>query len=384
MKIGVPREIFEGDTRVAITPPVATTLKRAGHELLVEAGAGVLASFTDAQYEEVGAAIVGEAAELFGSADVILKINPLQESERAGGHEAELVREGATVIAFHMPLDHPDVIKRLAERRVTTFSMEFVPRITRAQSMDALSSMATVAGYKAVLLAAARIGKFFPLLMTAAGTVPPANVLVLGAGVAGLQAIATAKRLGARVEAFDPRPAVKEQVKSLGAQFIEMQPPDDVEDAGGYAKEQSEAFLLQEQETIAARLPKVDVVITTAQVFGKRSPILITEEMVRKMRPGSLIVDLAVRSGGNCELSEGSQIIEKHGVTVYGAWNLSAEVPIDASQMYARNISQLFKHVFGGPDGGFDFEDEITRGACLTHGGEVVHPYLKKALGLQG
>ncbi|MDQ7054332.1 MAG: hypothetical protein Q9P14_16120 [candidate division KSB1 bacterium] len=238
----------------------------------------------------------------------------------------------------------------------------------------------TVAGYKAVLMAAAQLGKFFPLLMTAAGTIPPANVLVLGAGVAGLQAIATAKRLGARVEAFDPRPAVREQVQSLGAQFIEMELPEDVETAGGYAKEQSEEFLRKEQEAIAARLAKTDVVITTAQIFGKRAPILITEDMVKMLRPGAIIIDLAAEQGGNCELTEAGKTVEKHGVTILGTVNLPATVPVHASQMYSKNITNLFRHLYQAEDGKLDFDDEITKSACVTHQGEIVNEFVKNAL----
>jgi NAD(P) transhydrogenase subunit alpha len=250
--------------------------------------------------------------------------------------------------------------------------------------MDALSSIATVAGYKAVLVAAYHLGKFFPLLMTAAGTIPPANVMILGAGVAGLQAIATAKRLGAKVEAFDPRPAVKEQVKSLGAQFIEMEIIENVETAGGYAKEQSEAFLLKEREAIASRLPKMDIVITTAQVFGKRAPLLITEDMVKMMRTGSIIVDLAADQGGNCELSKPRETVVKHGVTVIGVVNLANTIPVHASQMYSKNITNLFLHLYKSPDGKLDFSDEITKGACLTHQGEIVNESVKKIISAGG
>jgi NAD(P) transhydrogenase subunit alpha len=294
----------------------------------------------------------------------------------------DLLREGAAIIGFLMPLDNPEVVEKLTRRRITSFAMEYVPRITRAQSMDALSSMATVSGYKAALMAADHLRKFFPLLMTAAGTILPATVLVLGAGVAGLQAVATAKRLGARVEAFDPRPAVKEQVHSLGAQFVEMEVSEQVETAGGYAKEQSEEFLRREQQTIAARLPKVDVVITTAQVFGKKAPILITEEMVKGMRPGSVIVDLAVRQGGNCALSRPRETVEKFGVTIIGAWNLAASIPIHASQMYAKNVTSLFLSIYPSPAAVPNFEDEVTKASCITHGGEIVQASVRKALKL--
>ncbi|MEW6440455.1 MAG: Re/Si-specific NAD(P)(+) transhydrogenase subunit alpha [bacterium] len=383
LKVAVPKEVFEGETRVALTPAVADEIRKRQHEVLVEAGAGRASLFADEQYREAGAAIVGDPVELYRSADVVLKVNPPEVHPEAGRHEVELLREGAALIGFLMPLDNPEAIERLARCRITSFAMEYIPRITRAQSMDALSSMATVSGYKAALVGAGLLRKFFPLLMTAAGTIPPATVLVLGAGVAGLQAVATAKRLGAKVEAFDPRPAVKEQVQSLGAQFVEMEVPEDVETAGGYAKEQSEEFLRREQETIAARLAKVDVVITTAQVFGKKAPVLITEEMVERMRPGSVIVDLAVRQGGNCALSRPKETLERHGVTIVGAWNLAAEVPVHASQMYARNIANLFLHIYPAPSSVPDYEDEITRASCITRAGEIVQESVRKTLELK-
>jgi len=258
--------------------------------------------------------------------------------------------------------------------------MELVPRITRAQSMDALSSMATLAGYKAVLVAADRLHRMFPLLSTAAGTVAPSTMLVLGAGVAGLQAIATGKRLGARVEAFDPRAVVREQVESVGALFVAMEVTEEVQTAGGYAKEQSEDFLQRERDVIAARLPKCDVVITTAQVFGKTPPLLITEEMVKLMAPGSVIVDLAAEQGGNCALTEPGVTVERHGVTICGETNLPARLPINASQMYSKNISTLFEHLYRDPTKGLDFEDEITRSTCLTHAGEICNKSVREAL----
>jgi len=382
LKVAVAREVFEGETRVALIPASVEGLRKSGHEVLMESGAGAHAWFLDDQYEAAGAAIVKDPEELYRAADVVLKVNPPEMHPQAGRHEVDLLREGAAIIGFLMPLDNPEVVEKLARRRITSFAMEYVPRITRAQSMDALSSMATVSGYKAALMAADHLRKFFPLLMTAAGTILPATVLVLGAGVAGLQAVATAKRLGARVEAFDPRPAVKEQVHSLGAQFVEMEVSEQVETAGGYAKEQSEEFLRREQQTIAARLPKVDVVITTAQVFGKKAPILITEEMVKGMRPGSVIVDLAVRQGGNCALSRPRETVEKFGVTIIGAWNLAASIPIHASQMYAKNVTSLFLSIYPSPAAVPNFEDEITKASCITHGGEIVQASVRKALKL--
>jgi NAD(P) transhydrogenase subunit alpha len=378
LKIGIPKEILEGETRVAVIPSMIPSLKKIKHEVLVETGAGVGSGFSDAQYREAGADIMRDAAELYRRSDVVLKVQPPQPVPKTKKTEADLLREGAAIIGFLAPLNNLGTIKKLAQRKITSFAMEYIPRITRAQNMDALSAMATVAGYKAVLMAAERLGKFFPLLMTAAGTIPPSTVLVLGAGVAGLQAIATAKRLGAKVEAFDPRPAVKEQVQSLGAQFVAMEVTEQVETAGGYAKEQSEAFLQKEREVIAARLPKVDVVITTAQVFGKRAPLLMTEDMVKMMHPGSVIVDLAAEQGGNCALTEPAKVVEKYGVTIVGAVNLAATVPVHASQMYSKNIINLFLHLYKSPDGVLDFSDEITKGACLTHQGEIVNETVKK------
>lgn len=341
------------------------------HEICVESQAGSRAAFSDKQYQDAGATVIEDFQEAYNSLDVVLKVQPPQT------REVDQFREGTIYIGFMSPLTNRETVLKFAERRITGFAMEYIPRITRAQSIDALSSMATVAGYKAVLIAAHHLGKFFPLLMTAAGTVPPATVLVLGAGVAGLQSIATAKRLGAKVEAFDPRPAVKEQVNSLGAQFIEMEISEDVETKGGYAKEQSEAFLIKEQETIAARLSKVDVVITTAQIFGKPAPLLITEEMVKKMRQGSVIIDLAAEQGGNCALTEANQTVTKHDVTIVGAVNLPALLPVHASQMYSKNITNLFKHLFQADDHSLDFNDEITKGACITHKGEITNEVVK-------
>jgi H+-translocating NAD(P) transhydrogenase subunit alpha len=377
--IGIPRELAPGETRVALVPSLVSSLVKDKHQVLVEAGAGLAARFADDEYAKAGATIVDGPAALYAQADVIFKVQP-PKTILNGKPEVEHLREGTTCIGFFAPLANPDLVSAFVKRKITTFSMEYIPRITRAQSMDALSSMATVAGYKAVLLAAGRMPKMFPMLMTAAGTVPAATVLVLGAGVAGLQAIATAKRLGAKVEAFDPRPAVKDQVKSVGATFIEMEITENVETAGGYAKEQSEAFLRREQEVIGARLPRINAVVTTAQIFGKRAPVLITEAMVKMMHPGSVIVDLAAEQGGNCELTEAGREVEKHGVIIIGAVNLPATAPIDASQMYSRNLLNLFKHLYPKSDAVPDFADEIARGACITRNGEVTNESVRAAL----
>ena len=369
----------QNETRVALVPVTISQLIKDSHEVYIEADAGDLATFSNAQYEKVGAQVISDKATLYRTAEIIVKVQPPVERS-----EYDLMREKTTYIGFLSPFVNINLIRELAKRHITTFSMEMVPRITRAQSMDALSSMATIAGYKAVLIAADRLSKIFPLMMTAAGTITPTTVLVLGAGVAGLQAIATAKRLGAKVEAFDPRPAVKEQVQSLGASFIEMEMPKDVETSGGYAKELSSDFLKKEQEAIAGRLPKVDVVICTAQVFGKRAPILITSEMMTKMQSGSVIVDLAAEQGGNCELTQTGKTIEHDKVTIVGAVNLAAMVPVHASEMYARNVTNLIRHLYQQKDGSLDFNDEITKGTCITHNGEIVHQLIKEALQQQG
>ncbi len=380
MKIGIPKEIHAGETRVAVIPPMISTFTKSQHEVVVEAGAGAGASFSDEEYEKAGATIIANAGDLYGSVDLLVKVHPPTMHPITQMHEVSMMREGAVLIGYLAPSTNKETIEKLVERKIIAFAMEFIPRITRAQSMDALSSMATISGYKAVLIAANTLPKIFPLLMTAAGSIPAANVLVLGAGVAGLQAIATAKRLGAKVQAFDPRPAVKEQVESLGAKFVEMEQLDDVETEGGYAKEQSEEFLKREQQAIGERLPRIDVVVTTAQIFGKRAPVLITEEMVRQMPRGSIIIDLAAEQGGNCELTEAGNMVGKHGVKIYGAVNLPAQVPVHASQMYSKNVTNLFKHLYQAEDGALDFEDEITRGACITRDGEIVNEIVKNII----
>ena len=379
MKIGIPKEVAVGETRVALTPSVVPQLIKNKYQVFIEHGAGAAALCSDEQYQHAGATIIGDTPALYQSSDLICKVQPPQQHPLAGKHEAELLREGSAILGFLSPLANLQAIKIFQQRRITSFSLEFVPRITRAQSMDALSSMATVGGYKAVLLAAGQLQKMFPLLMTAAGTVPPATVLILGAGVAGLQAIATAKRLGAKVEVFDPRPAVKEQVKSLGAAFVDIEVRENVETAGGYAKEQSEDFLKLEREVIGARLKKTDVVICTAQVFGKKAPVLITKEMVNLMHAGSIIVDLAAEQGGNCELTEAGKTVRQNGVSIVGAVNLAAQLPVDASQMYSKNVVNLVTNLYDA-EGTIRFDDEITKGCCITHNGEVLNSMVKAAL----
>ncbi len=374
MKIGIPKEISEGERRVAIVPKMAAQLKKDGYDILVEADAGEATFFSDSEYEHAGATIVADAQSLYAEADIIMKIWPPQKGE------VEMMKPGSTYIGFLAPISRLDIIRQINKKNITSFAMEFIPRIARSQSMDALSSMASIAGYRAVLIATQHLGKFFPLMMTAAGTIPPARVLILGAGVAGLQAIATARRLGASVEAFDTRPAVREQVESLGAQFTEMELVEDAENSGGYAKEMSEEFLKREREIIGSRIAQNNVVITTAQVFGEKAPILITEEMVKRMKKGSVIIDLAAEQGGNCELTEAGMSIVKHGIIICGMVNLPSTLPIDASRMYSRNITNFFRHLYKTKDGTLDFEDEITKSTCITHKGEIMNEIVKKAL----
>jgi NAD(P) transhydrogenase subunit alpha len=342
-------------------------------QIVVEAGAGVEAGFADADYEAAGATIEPDAAALYRRADLLLKVQP--PCERAdGSHEADSIQSGKTLIAFMKPLDLPELAKRLADRQVTTFSIELMPRITRAQSMDALSSQSTISGYRAVLLGAAALPKIFPMLVTAAGTIQPARVLVIGAGVAGLQAIATARRLGAVVEAYDTRAAVKEQIESLGARFVELDlDTGDSEDSGGYAKAQTEEFYERQREQLGKRIAASDVVITTALVPGQPAPFLINEAAVEAMRPGSVIVDLAAEKGGNCKLVTPDATTVVHGVTLIGSTNLPSEIPANASQMYAKNLTTFMKHL--APEGELvlDLEDEITSGAMLTHAGKIVN-----------
>lgn len=374
MKIGIPNEISDGERRVAIVPIIATQLLKDGHEVSIETGAGEKAYFPDAEYEQAGAVIVKNKQLLYSGADVIMKILPPQREE------VEMMKNSSTYIGFLSSVLDAEFLKLMNEKNITSFAMEFIPRISRSQSMDALSSMASIAGYRAVLIAAQHLGKFFPLMMTAAGTIPPAKLLVIGAGVAGLQAIATARRLGARVEAFDTRPAVKEQVESLGAQFIEMELVADAETTSGYAKEMTKEFMKREREIIGDRAAQNHVVITTAQLFGKKAPILITEEMVKKMQEGSVIIDLAAEQGGNCEITEPGKNICKHGVTICGVLNLPSTLPIDASSMYSRNITQFFKHLYNTDDRKLDFEDKITKSSCVTHNGEIVNDHVRKAI----
>jgi len=372
MIVGVPRETDAGEARVALVPDLLPKLTAAGLTVLLETGAGALAGFPDRAYAEGGASL---SADVFGEADILLKVRPPKLDEVAR------MREGATFIGFLQPYANAATIRALAARRVTAFSMELMPRIARAQHMDALSAMSTVAGYKAVLVAASRLPRFFPLFMTAMGTLTPARVFVIGAGVAGLEAIGTAQRLGAIVEAYDTRPAVKEQVESVGARFVELTlDTEGAEDAAGYARAQPEEFYRRQQELMSRSVAAADVVITTALVPGQRAPVLITEEMVQGMRPGSVIVDLAAEQGGNCALTEPDREVVKGGVLIIGASNLPSTVPLHASEMYARTVTNFLEHLLEDGRIRLDLEDVVTSAPLVTHQGEIVHEAVKARL----
>lgn len=381
MKIGIPKEIVANENRVALVPESVGRLVKAGNQVFVEKDAGLQSAFTDEAYAKVGATIVPDAATLYSSTELVCKVQRPVVNEITGKSEISLMHPGQLLIAFLQPLVNHDLVRELAAARVTALSMDAIPRITRAQSMDALSSMSTVAGYKAVLLAAASTGKFFPLLMTAAGTIPPAKVFVLGAGVAGLQAIATARRLGAVVEAFDVRPAVKEQVQSLGAKFVELEITESTETAGGYAKELSEETHRREVEMLHNHAKASDVIITTALIPGRPAPVLITEDMVKDMSPGSVIVDLAAENGGNCEITEPGKDVMRYNVRILGPLNLPSSMPIHASQMYSKNIFNLLALLISKEAQlNLNFEDEIIAGTVITHDGNITHQAVKNAV----
>ncbi|MBA3415698.1 MAG: Re/Si-specific NAD(P)(+) transhydrogenase subunit alpha [Chloroflexia bacterium] len=381
--IGIPREIVAGEHRVSMIPDAVGRLVKRGNPVFVQQDAGAAAFFLDDQYTAAGAQIVPDAKTLYERADLILKIHRPQETGE-NGNELDLLRQGQSLVAFLQPLFNPDLVQALAEKGVTAFSMDAVPRTSRAQYMDALSSMSNLAGYKAVIMAAERLPKFFPLLMTAAGTIAPAKVLIIGAGVAGLQAIGTARRLGAVVEAYDARPVVKEQVESLGAKFVEIDiGQSDTQTAGGYAKEMTADEIRRQQEGLAARAAANDVVITTALVPGRPAPRLITEDAVRRMRPGSIVVDLAGETGGNCELTVPGETVERHHVVIMSPLNLPATMPVHASQMYAKNLQNLLD-LFITKDGAFNLnmDDDNVAATCITHDGEILHAQTRAKLGL--
>ena len=382
MIVGVLRETFPGERRVALIPGVVPALVKAGAEVLLEAGAGVEAGFPDSEYEGKGAQ-TAERAEVCSRADVLLMVRAPGANPAAGASDIAALRKGQIVVGFSEPLTADAATRAIAARGASLFAMELIPRITRAQSMDALSSMATIAGYKAVLLAATELPRMFPMMMTAAGTVAPARVFVIGAGVAGLQAIASSRRLGAKVEAFDVRLAVREQVESLGAKFVELPlETAGAEDKGGYAKAQDETFYRRQRELMARTVAASDVVITTAVVPGKKAPVLIPADAVAGMARGSVIIDLAAERGGNCELTKPDQtVISAGGVRIFGPTNLPSTVPYHASQMYAKNITTFLLHLVKEGAVRFNLDDEITRETLVTHGGEVVHARVRELMG---
>lgn len=379
MRIAVAKEIEASERRVALIPDVVSKLVKQGFEVSIESGAGEKALFNDSDYEAAGATIISDTAKLWGEADILLKVSPPSQRED-GSSEINLLKEGSIFIGFLNPLGNPSLAEGLAQRKVTAFSMEMIPRTTRAQSMDALSSQASIAGYKSVLIAAEALPKYFPMLTTAAGTIAPAKVFVMGAGVAGLQAIATARRLGAMVEAFDIRPAVKEEVQSLGAKFVEVKLEEETATAGGYAKEISEESKKKTQEAVNDRVKNADVVITTAQVPGRKAPRLVTEEMIAQMKPGAVIVDLAADQGGNAAYTEPGGNVVKNGVTIIGPVNLPSSVPVHASQLYSKNLVSLMKLLVKDNALNLDFEDDIVNAACVTHDGEIRNQRVKDAL----
>ncbi len=378
MIVGVPKETYPGERRVACIPAVIPSLVKGGMEVRIERGAGDAAGYPDAAYAEKGGVIAPSRERLFEEAHIIAQVRTLGANPDRGAADLPLMRRGQCIVGIAEALANPGAVRDLAARQVRAWAMELMPRITRAQSMDVLSSMGTVMGYKAVLLAAEALPKMFPMLMTAAGTVTPAKVLVLGAGVAGLQAISMARRLGAAVEAYDVRPAVKEQVLSLGARFVELPlETGDAEDAGGYAKAQDEAFYRRQRDLLTKVVAASDVVITTATVPGRTAPVLITADMVAGMTPGSVIVDLAAERGGNCELTKAHETVTAHGVAILGPDNLASTVPYHASQMYSKNLSTFLLHLVKDGEVTMNMDDEITKATLLTRDGDVVHPAVR-------
>lgn len=383
--IAVPKETYPGERRVALVPLVVPTLVKAGFEVVVESGAGLEAGYPDSQYTEKAARIVKERPALFEQADIVLQVLCYGSNDITGKDDLPLLRRDQLLIGFLRPFGSREVVEQIANRGVTAFSVELIPRTTRAQNMDALSSMGTICGYKAVLIAADSHPRIFPMLTTAAGTITPARVFVIGAGVAGLQAIATARRLGAAASAYDMRPAAKEQVQSLGGRFVELPiEAQDAQDARGYARAQDEDFYRRQRELLGRVVEESDVVITAAVIPGKKSPVLVTEDMVERMAPGSVIFDLAAERGGNCELTQAGKTIQKHGVTIIGAINVASGVPYHASQMYARNVSAFLLHLVKDQKLALNMDDEIVRETLLTRGGEVVNPRVREFFGMPG
>lgn len=380
MKIGVPKEIKPGENRVAITPDIVGKLIKKGFQVYVEQSAGVKAGFLDQKYLEAGAEIKPDAKELYNNSDIVLKVQrPLFNSD-FNMNELDMIKPDTLLISLSYSLHYPQVVKAAAEKGINFFSMDMIPRTTLAQKMDALSSQANIAGYKSVILTANYLGKIFPLLMTAAGTIQPAKVVIMGAGVAGLQALGTAKRLGAIVEVSDVRPSVKEEVESLGGKFIEVKTDENLQDSGGYAKEASPEFLQKQKELIFKHITEADIVITTALVPGKKAPILVTEEMVKNMKPGSVVLDMAVEFGGNCEISEEGKTVVKHGVTIIGESNLPSLVATHSSEVYSKNLLNLLDHIV--KDGKLfpNLDDEIVKGALLAWNGKIINDRINNIL----
>jgi len=381
--VGVPKETYPGERRVALTPAVVPLLAKAGLEVVLEAGAGERAGYPDAQYQEKGAKILSERGAVFAQSDIVAQVLCHGANDKTGADDLSLMRRGQVLIGFLRPLGSPDSVQQVAKTGVSAYAVELMPRITRAQSMDALSSMASIAGYKAVVVVADELPRIFPMMTTAAGTITPSRILVIGAGVAGLQAIATAKRLGAVVSAYDVRPAVKEQIQSLGGRFVELPlETANTQDAGGYAKAQDEAFYAKQRELLGNVIAESDAVITTAAVPGKKAPVLVTEAMVKRMPPGSVILDLAAERGGNCELTQPGERIVAYGVTIIGPINLASDAPYHASQMYAKNLTTFLQVLVKDGKVRPPESDEIIRDTLLTQGGEVVNARVREGLGL--
>jgi len=383
MIVGVPKEVYPGERRVALVPAVIPNLKKAGIDVVIEAGAGAAAGYPDAEYTEKGARLAEKREEVFGTADIIVQFLVYGANDKTGQADLPLLRKGQALTGFLRPLGSLKTLQEIAERGVSAFSVELMPRTTRAQSMDALSSMATICGYKAVVLAGNTLPRMFPMLTTAAGTIAPARVLIIGAGVAGLQAIATARRLGAVASAYDMRPAAKEQVQSLGGRFVELPiEAKNAQDARGYGTVQDESFYAKQRELLGNTVAASDVVITAAVIPGKKSPVLVTKEMVQRMAPGSVIIDLAAERGGNCELTKPDEITVVHGVTIIGEYNLAGTVPYHASQMYARNVSAFLLHLVKDGKVNLNLQDEIIRETLVTHDGEVVNARVREFFSL--
>lgn len=376
MRIGVPKEVRAGERRAALSPDSATQLMKLGYEVSMEAGAGDSSSFPDAQYEAVGVKIVQDTAELWAGADIIFKVRAPEQHPQLGCHEADLLKDGQTLISFISPAQNPELMKKLSEKKINVLAMDCVPRMSRAQKMDALSSMANIAGYRAIIEAAEHFGGFFTGQVTAAGKIPPAKVMVIGAGVAGLSAIGTANSLGAIVRAFDTRLEVKEQVESMGAQFLELEFKEDGSGEGGYAKTMSKEFIDAEMALFAEQAKEVDIIITTALIPGKPAPELITEDMVKTMKKGSVIVDLAAEQGGNCKLTEANKVVQKHGVTLIGYTDLPSRLPKQSSQLYSTNLRHLMSDLTPEKNGqmNINMEDEVIRGATVIKDGAITWP----------